>query len=193
MLGQVPAQQDSAQAPAQPSAGCGADGNGQRCSRPGESSPAAACFFLSAGSSIITVMSAAIWCVGPSADLVLLHDGAAIGRDRRHGDAATGANRFLRSSAAAMKGASSACFFASARFLVGFQDRHDLRREQIERVADVLVLVAPALLDEDAPGRHRRPGRRAGARSARQACRCRCPGPRLAACPSPPRSAARRR
>ena len=45
--------------------------------------------------------------------LVLLHDGAAIGRDRRHGDGGTGATRFLRFSAASMKGASSACFFAS--------------------------------------------------------------------------------
>ena len=61
---------------------------------------------------------------------------------------ASGCIHFLRFSAASMNGASSACFRASRSGLPGLEHRHHLGGEQLERVDDVLVLVAARLLDE---------------------------------------------
>jgi len=108
---------------------------------------AACCFFFSAGSSIITVMSAAMWCVGPSVGWLAWTMVRPKARDDRHVDGTAGAIRFLRFSAASMNGASSACFLAS-RAAGQPSAPHDLGGEQLQRLADMLVLVAAALLDE---------------------------------------------
>src|SRR6266550_5205020 len=80
--------------------------------------------------------------------LVLLHDGAAVGRDRGHGARRDRRRPLLALERRCDEGSELRLLPGVARRLVGLQDGHHLGSEQVQRIADVLVLVAAALLDE---------------------------------------------